>query len=403
MCYNSFDFMEDLESLLAQLDKLGARGMKFGTEVTRRLLDGLGSPDKKLKIIHIAGTNGKGSVAEYVTRILTSAGKRVGTFTSPAVYDYFGQFRIDGEPIGKELFVKAFGEALENCGGATRFEVETAGAIYAFYLAGCEYAVLECGMGGKNDATNAVAQKELAAVVSVGLEHTAYLGDTLEKIAEQKAGIVKDCPLVVGGYQREAVQKYFKKIGAVFAEPVEFLGGRRFKYAGKEYETGMNGNVQALDAAVAIEIAKKLKISETAIYMGVNCARLPARLEKIEAFGNTYILDGAHNPAAFSALADFLEKDMGGVDFLILGSLSDKDIEQNVFLIRGLAENIIAVRPDSPRAMEPEKIKAACLKYGLNCTVDTMRNALGRARGKIAVCGSFTLYREAKEWIEKRQ
>ena len=155
------------DEVLSTVFSLSGRGMDFGTERTRKILNALDCPDKKLKIIHIAGTNGKGSVAEYITRILIAAGKKVGTFTSPAVFDYLEQFRINGEPIDKELYARAFGQAAKCANGATQFEVETAGALYAFALAGCEYAVVECGLGGTYDATNAIFRKEVAVIASI--------------------------------------------------------------------------------------------------------------------------------------------------------------------------------------------------------------------------------------------
>ena len=206
-----------------RLEAYGKRGIKLGTERTRAVLDGLGSPDKNLKIVHIAGSNGKGSVAEFITQILLAAGKRVGTFTSPAVYCYEDMFRVDGVPIPRRKLDGYLKEASEYGGRveATEFETETAAAVYAFYKEGCEYAVIECGMGGTYDATNAVGGKEVAVITSVSLEHTQYLGDTLEEICVNKAGIIKDCPAVASACISGDARGYLESMGAIFAEPVE--------------------------------------------------------------------------------------------------------------------------------------------------------------------------------------
>jgi len=390
--------------------KFGDNRIRLGTAVTRSILDGLGSPDGKLKIIHIAGTNGKGSVAEYITQILIAAGKKTGTFTSPAVFSYAEQFRVNGVPLGKKKLDKYFSEARTAAGTeATEFEIETAGAVYAFCREGCEYAVLECGMGGRGDATNAVNGKEVAVITSVGLEHTAYLGNTLQEICENKAGIIKDCPAVVSALQPGEVSDYFKDKGVIFADkPLEIIRadktGQAFYYGGCRYEISMAGSAQPYDAAAAIEAARLLKIDESAIYSGVKAAKLGGRMQVLKAGGREYILDGAHNPAAFKPLAEFIKEQFGHVETLIFGCLSDKDIDGILKSLAGLAEKVIAVNPESPRAMGLDKISRACRKYFGNVTEEkSVTAALNGADGKtVCVCGSFTILEEAESWISKR-
>lgn len=380
----------EYEEVISGLNRLCARGMDFGVQRTRAILDRLDCPDKKLKIIHIAGTNGKGSVAEYVTRILISAGKRVGTFTSPAVYDYAEQFKIDGKFIERKLFARAFGAALSAGEGATRFEVETAGALYSFALSGCEYAVVECGLGGRYDATNAVLKKEIALITSISLEHTNYLGNTLESICYHKSGIIKDCPAVISSDNLPEVLNYFKKSGAI--------------EAGYYENPPLKGKAQKYNAGVAVTGTRILGIDETAVYNGVNSARLGGRLEVLRRGGNTYILDGAHNPAAFIQLAKFIKQEYGRADCMIFGSLSDKDVSANVSAVKNVTERITAVKSDSPRAMAVERILYACGEQGVCAAgAESTAAALENARGVIAVCGTFTILREAKLWIEKRQ
>lgn len=376
--------------VLSALSLRDKKGMDFGVERTRRILDALGCPDKKLKIIHIAGSNGKGSVAEYLSRILLAAGKSVGKFTSPAVYDYLEQFEVNGKPIGEELFARAAECALSCAGEATRFEVETAAALYAFALAGCEYAVVECGLGGTYDATNAILSKEVAVITSVGLEHTAILGNTLKEICGHKAGIIKGCPAVISGYNPTEALEYFKKAGV--------------NVAGKYENPPMYGEAQKYNCGLAIEVAKLLKIAETAIYPGVNAAKIGGRIEVLRAkCGTVYVLDGAHNPAAFIPLAEYVCAQLGYVD-VIYGSLSDKNVRENLKIIKGFAKKTALVPCPGPRNISMEKLKKECLSLSLPAEeFKSVSSALENARGEaVVICGSFTILKEAKEWIGKR-
>lgn len=398
-----------MRSIFEDITNLNKRGMKFGIETTRALLDKLGSPDEKLKIIHIAGTNGKGSTAEYITQILIAAGKRTGTFTSPMVESYFDQFRVDGDIVEEQKLAEYFKEVYAAAEGkATEFEVETAGALYTFYREGCEYAVVECGLGGKLDSTNAISRKEIAVITSIGLEHTSVLGNSIKEICAHKAGIIKDCPAVVNALQPEEARSYFKKIGVTFAEKgFEIkrisLEGSKFLYDGKEYQTRMFGREQAYDAVTAIEVAHALKIDENAIRIGILRSNLAGRLQVLTAGGNIYIVDGGHNPSGMKPLAELLKTFPADNTEIIFGCLSDKDINGNLKLLKGLAKRITAVQPTSPRAMEINKINSACKKYFADVKEETgLSQALENAKGVVVVCGSFTLVKEALNWIEKR-
>lgn len=398
-----------MRTIFNDIANLNKKGMKFGVETTRRILDTLGSPDNKLKIIHVAGTNGKGSTAEYATRILIAAGKRVGTFSSPMVESYFDQFKVDGKPIAEETLAKYFEEAYVAAGGgATEFEVQTAGALYAFYKEGCEYAVVECGLGGKLDATNAIVKKEVAIISSIGIEHTAFLGNTYAKICEHKAGIINNCPAIVNALQPAEAREYFKKLGVTFAEKGFLiknisLDGVKFTYDGREYKTHMYGREQAYDAATAIEAMRTLGIDENAIRSGVFEANLAGRLQVLAASGNLYIVDGGHNPSGMKPLAELINNFPADKVEIIFGCLSDKDINGNLRALEGLSKKITAVQPDSPRALDINKITAACKKYFAVVSEDkSVSAALEKANGVVVVCGSFTLVKEALSWIEKK-
>lgn len=381
-----------------------AGGMRFGTEATRGLLNALGSPDKQLKIFHIAGSNGKGSAAEYLTRILVAAGRRTGTYTSPQVLGYEDRFKLNAAPLGQNTIQKYLAAAQKTGLPSTGFELETAAALYAFCKEGCDCAVVECGLGGLLDATNAIAAKEVAIITSVGLEHTAVLGKTLTEICRHKAGIINGCPAVVSCLQPDEVLEYFKGRGVVFTQnPViisQGVHGTKFVYRGVEYFTRLNGFAQPYNAAAAIEAALMFGIPQTAIKEGVAAAYLPGRLQVVQKEDALFIVDGCHNPAAFAPLARFLGQNGISGATLIYGSLSDKDISSNLRQIQPYFSRAYSVTPDSPRAAGDIQLKI--LREYFSATAATLREAIMSAKGTTVVCGTFTIVKEALDWIGKR-
>ncbi len=386
---------------------------KFGTERCRLLLKMCGNPDGKLKIVHIAGTNGKGSTATFISSVIAAAGKRVGTFTSPQVFCYEEGFCIDLQPaaIGKISAYKqralALAEGMEDA--PSPFEVETVAAILMFYEEGCEYAVLECGLGGRDDATNAVCKKAVAVFTSISLEHTAELGATITEICSAKSGIIKNCPAVVSAYQSAEGRAFFQNKGAIFAgDGLKILTrtpyGQTFEYKGRTYEIGLQGDAQCYNAATAAEACAILGFSQSDIENGLRSARLSGRAQLLKTFQGLYIIDGAHNPAAFAPLCDLIKRTHGSRR-LIFGCLSDKDVTTVAQILSGYFNSVTIVVPDSPRAMTKEKMEAA---FGrCFCNVSSARSVSEALEGANAdvtvVCGSFTILKEAREWIERRQ
>lgn len=399
--------------IVRQLQAAAKDGSKFGVGRTRALLDALSSPDKKLKIVHIAGSNGKGSTAAYISHALKVAGKKVGTFTSPAVYSYEEQFCIDCFPMDREIISEYLGAAKKAAekfaDEPTAFETETAAALYAFYKEGCEYAVVECGLGGRDDATNAVSRKSVAVITSIGLEHMAVLGCTLTDICAAKSGIINNCPAVVSALQEKETIDFFKDRSVIFAGGgLKILSatanGQVFEYDGGVYKISMHGSAQCYNAATAIETCKILGLDVSDIKRGLAETVLAGRCEIIKKRDTVYILDGAHNPSAFPSLLETL-KLMPEPKRLIFGCLSDKDVKEVARVLGNSFGTAVLLSPDSYRAMDSDKMAGAF--QGEIDDIKTARSVSGALEctggGTVVVCGSFTLLKEAKEWIEKRQ
>ena len=395
---------------IALIKSYEVKGSKYGLNRVRAVLAMLKHPDESLKIIHVAGTNGKGSTCMYLTEILLQAGKRVGTFTSPEVYTYEDKFLLDGKPAPTETLNaylgKTYGIAMAMDDKPTAFEIETAAALDMFRSEGSEYVVFECGLGGLTDSTNAIMKKELAVITSVSLEHTALLGNTVLEICKQKAGIIKDCPAIVSALQQEDALEYFRSLGCKITDTPQclFRGQtyRMFGYGSLKYRIHMQGDAQMYNAALAIECAAALGIGYKAISDGLENMKLPGRVEIVSA-DRTYVLDGSHNPASFGPLMDTLQE-MQGRKSLVFGCLADKDVSAAADVLKGKFEEVVLVSPHSYRAMDMSEMKNAFEKrFPIVCIADNIGAALQKVQNTtVVVCGTFTILKEAKEWINKR-
>lgn len=345
---------------------------RLGLDRTRELLERLGNPQKRLKFVHVAGSNGKGSTCAMLESILRTAGYRTGLYTSPYIQDFCERMQVCGRNIdGEDLarltgLVKAEAERMED--HPSQFELVTALAMQYFLEQKCDIVVLEVGMGGAMDATNVIDAPEAAVITNIGLEHTEYLGDTLEKIALHKAGIIKPgCSAVV--YDGEAVVtetvgRVCEKLG-VSLKKADFsklesidceLEGQRFGYRGAEYAIGLLGGHQLCNAAVVLETVGALRergwnISDGAVLEGLRTAQWPARLELLSR-APLFLLDGGHNPQCAQALAASLTAILPGRKAVILaGVLADKDYSEIVDTIMPYASEFVCVTPLSGRAL----------------------------------------------------
>mgnify|MGYP001851804145 FL=1 len=377
---------EEARKYLADVAKYGSVP---GLDNIRELMKRLGNPQDKLKFIHIAGTNGKGSVLAYLSTILTKAGYRVGRYVSPTLFSYRERIQVDGGKIEKEALarltsaVKEASEKMkeEGLGAPTSFETETALAWLYFYEKQCDIVVLETGMGGTLDATNIVKTTVLEILTPVSMDHMDFLGDTLEKIAAQKAGIIKPGTSVVSAAQdpqaaaviRKTCRERNCRLRTVETELLSDVryGCEKQSFTYKQWknmEISLAGNYQIENGAIALEAVEALReegyrISDSQVYAGMKETEWRGRFTLI-ARRPEVILDGAHNPGAARELRNSLEQYFSGRTIrYIFGMFKDKDYEKVIALTAPLAKHIITVEtPDNPRAMPAERLKEEVAK-----------------------------------------
>ena len=332
------------------------KGSKLGLRNIKKLLKKIGNPEKSLKCIHVAGTNGKGSVCAMVSSVLQKAGYKVGMYTSPHLEDFKDRFLINNKKILKKDIVMYFLKVRRFIDEQTFFEVITAMAFLYFKEKKVDFLVLEVGLGGRLDATN-VVNPLLSAVTNVDIEHTDFLGKTIEKIAYEKAGIIKrNVPVVTGTKNKPLL--IIKKISK--QKNSQLFVNKRCK----NLKLNLNGNFQLENASIAVKVIDvlnqyyQLKISKKNIKNGLNNIKWPGRFEFIK---KNILVDCAHNPAALNALAMELlnlkkEKKYKKL-ILVIGILSDKDIKKMMEIIEPFSDKIIITKAENPRAEEPSKIK----------------------------------------------
>jgi len=395
------------------------QGSKPGLERTRELLEALGNPEKSLKFVHIAGTNGKGSTAACIASVLQAAGFRTGLYTSPYILRFNERMQVNGEHITDEELerltdeIRPFADAMED--SPTEFELSTALAMKHFLYQKCDIVVLEVGMGGELDSTNVIETPEVAVITSIGYDHVKELGPTIVDIAGAKAGIIKkggDVVIYGGEKDVEAVfervsSKYGARLGkADFSRIVnqEFtLDGIRLEILPyKEVLLPLTGAYQPKNAALAITALELLRekgysISEGHITAGLSSVKWPGRFE-ILGRDPVFILDGAHNPQGVEATADSLRRHFGERKIVfVVGVMADKDVDSMISHIAPLADAFIAVRPDYPRAMDVKALAGKLESYGApvsarESVAEGVAEAIGRAGKNGVVCALGSLY-----------
>ncbi len=415
--------------LVDVLEKLYARrrfGIRPGVDRVEKLLRRLDNPEKHFRTIHVAGTNGKGSTAAFLSSILLNAGHTVAQFSSPHLVRFTERFRINGNEYSAEKLADRLSIVLKAAPeDATFFEITTALAAFIFREEQVEVAVMEAGMGGRSDAT-AAFNGEMTVLTPISLDHTEYLGGTLEEIAREKAGIMKPGTPVISADQPDAVRVVLeeqsrsescilKTLGKDFSATMNLNGS--FDYHGidrtlRQLTSGMAGRFQSENAAVALAAAEALvsggmSIASQAFQDGISRACWPGRMELVSG-SPRLLLDGAHNAAGASALAEALKEYSYSRLLLVTGVCDDKDIDRIYAPLIPLADAVFTVTPAIDRGMKDEmltlffsKASVASRPCGSAVAGVIAARSFASENDLILVCGSLFVVGEVKAWLEQ--
>lgn len=381
------------------------------------LLGLMGDPHNELKFVHVAGTNGKGSVCAMLAEILRRAGYKTGLFTSPYIEVFNERIRVNGEMIGNselaEYVSKAAKLAEKNDIEVSEFAFITAVALKFFYDKGCDIVVLETGMGGRLDATNIIPAPEAAVITSIGLDHMQYLGDTIEEIAKEKCGIIKHGSSVISAPNprvRDIIENAAAEAGAeltVCGNAVSRPGA--FVYKTWSYHLSLKGEYQAENASVVLETVRALRrrgyeISERAVTDGFERTVWKTRYEFV---APNIVIDGGHNIDGIRALKRSLAEE-GRPVILVIAMMSDKSYELCIHTIAGAAKMVVATELDMERSLKCSEIKRICDNAGVECIEEPdPEKAIEKAieiAGKdlICICGSLYLAGEAERILKDK-
>ncbi len=416
------------------LEGLPSTEVKPGLDRIVRLLEHLGHPEREFPAIHVAGTNGKGSVVAMLSSVLTHAGYRIGRFTSPDLIDFRDRISVDGEWISKKEFSQQVDQILpfltDTQDPPTLFEVLTAIAFSHFAKRKVDLAVVEVGLGGRYDATN-VVQSTLTILTTVGMDHTALLGDTIEKIAWEKAGIAKESvPFIIGDLSPQAegvAQKECERVGTELVNVTDItLKRSSYGLDFAAYEVGVSSlpksvkiplvatyqqeNLRLVLKAIT-ELRRGLEIADEAIVSGLASTEWPGRFE-VMSREPLIILDGAHNPHAMRALATEVKTFFPQSDKrqLLFGVLADKEYGAMARTLFSLFSRVTLTSSHSPRALPADRLAGIAadmsVDYGLTGSVtEGLATAQARLRpdDALLITGSLTVVREARALLVKKQ
>ena len=412
-------FSSPVEAAVARLNSAGWFRTEPGLSRIAALMEALGNPQQDLKFVHIAGTNGKGSCAAMAASVLGAAGYKTGLFTSPYLCRFQERMQINGEQIPDDALLWALTVVLKTAENLpkkpTVFELITAAAFLWFRAERCDVVVLEAGLGGRFDATNVISMPEASVIMNIGLDHTDVLGSTLEAIAAEKAGIIKQgCPCVLY-QQRESVTAVItaacrEKSAALHIPDFSLLesvsddlSGQCFSYCGEEYVIPLLGGNQRKNAVTVIELVSALRlrgweISREALENGLRKVTWPARFQLLQK-DPCFVLDGGHNPQCAETIVENLAYYFpDNRHIFLVGVLRDKDYSGIFTRLNGTADEYICITPDSPRALPAEELAEFLMRFGKPVSVCTsveeaVRAALDRAaQTDGVVCAAGSLY-----------
>lgn len=402
----------NIQETEAFIKKVSEYGSILGLDSIKRLCSELQDPQKELKVIHISGTNGKGSVGAFLNQILTEAGYLVGRFSSPAVFNYEEMFQIRSEAISKERLAALYTQVEKACEAIvtkgflhpTIFEVETAAAFLLFREEACDIAIVEVGMGGELDATNVIEQPVCSVITSISMDHMAFLGYRIEQIALAKAGIIKTGRPVICASQlavvSQAIEQEARKKNALFyqvddsqlicEEEKSSLEGLYFSYKDShDMLVHLIGLYQLENAALAMETARVLEkegylLTKELVRSGLEHTIWKGRMECI-ADNPCIYMDGAHNPGAAVLLRKTIELYFTNRRIIyIIGVLGDKDHESVLREMAAFSDCVFTITPDNPRGLDAKKLAVEAKKYyGQVESAENMEEALKKA---ISMC-----------------
>ena len=420
-CTQAVEYIHSLEKF----------GIKPGLERIKALCELLGNPQDKLKVIHVAGTNGKGSTSTMISNILIQNGFNTGLYISPYVTDFRERIQLNGNMIEHselaecvEKVKAAVDILLEKGEQTTEFEALTATAFVYFEKKKCDYVVLEVGLGGRFDATNVIKAPFVSVIASISLDHTAILGDTVEKIAAEKCGIIKfGAETVVYPFQQSEAMKVIENTCNIRCNSLripdvnkldigdETIEGTKACYDGIEFLLPLAGKHMIYNAVTAIEAIRSLKrfgvdISDKTVASGIASSVMPARMELIRK-KPVVILDGGHNEGCANALAEYIRKHLSGKRIIMVSSMmADKDYMSYMRIVAPFASVFVATKADVPRALASDELCEVAKGFCADCysIADPLKavQAAGNITEKddaMIVCGSFYLAGEVRDCL----
>jgi dihydrofolate synthase/folylpolyglutamate synthase len=416
--------MNKYDMAMEFLGRTASRGIVPGLSRIETLLGMLGDPQNAVPVIHVSGTNGKGSFSAMLSAVLSRAGFRTGSFSSPALTGATDSFRIDGGEITGEKFaeiildIAPLWEKMND--KPTEFEVLTAAAYELFRRENCDIAIVECGLGGDEDSTNVISSPLLSVITNVSRDHCGILGNTTAEIASHKAGIIKSGrPVFFGGSDEaalEVISGRAKALGAPLYTPDSSkislisdnrLTGTEFTYCGRNYTLALLGSYQlrnALNVLSCVDILRVIgmDIPEKAVSVGLAEVRWHGRFELLSS-DPVIIIDGAHNPDGVACAAQSIKQYFdGGPVLLLMGVMADKEYQFYPELLGGLAARVFTVRPDNPRSLDSAALAEVFsakgipaeaftdLSEGVKCAVDTAKET----GLPLVALGSLYMYRQ---------
>ena len=411
-------------------------GSVLGLDNMETMMERLGTPQDELRFIHVAGTNGKGSVLAYVSTVLKEAGYQVGRYVSPTLFSYLERIEINGEPVSEEIFAAQMTKVAnvvasmvkEGLAHPTPFEIETAVAFLCFKELRCQIVALETGMGGLLDATNLITTTQIAVLTSISMDHMGFLGNTLAEIARNKAGIIKPGCHVVTTRQKPEAMTVVEGTARRFKVPVHVADkedalveesscfGQKFLYGEEEYEISMAGVYQIENAVIALKVVEVLRelgyeISGEAIHRGMKETVWGGRFSILDK-SPVFVIDGAHNPdAALKLEASIQEYFEGKTIYYIMGMFKDKDYDRVAQIAAPYAKEIMTIAtPKNERALPAEELAKTVRKYNSHVTAmqslqDAVEVAYKKAKPEdvIIAFGSLSFLGEISELVKKRR